>query len=354
MKSAWEKAQKTLTEKADRMRSNAPSDSTQKMNEASTLDRFAEIVAEGPDAVTYHLASTEYSDSIRKTASVEVHGLALRRENLGSTRNLSAPIQSGWQPGKDDLGLPIHLTTMLEAIELHKISLAFHYDEYWTYLLGLLLERVGDFEQAIKVFESLQGSYAQHATLHIKRCRAKIGGTHDAETEIDEHLDEYADALNKVGQDGRIVTMLKGLLKSKMKENRKSSNKNPTQPKAHDEPLESDNLEAASCVAQRFAEFLSEGQFEKAAELVASSLDLSANDLKVEYEEMTIYDDEPDPGPFEVMVMQCTPDMPNMEADDVAWAYVSISGTEFNEAVTVMISQDNGGLRITDLEWGRP
>ncbi len=145
MKSAWEKAQNTLAEKANRMESTASSDDTQRQDEARTLVRFAEVAAEGTDAVTHYLADSEYPDAIRKVASVEVHGLALRRENLGSTRNLSEPIQSGWQPGEDDLGLPIHLTTMLEAIELHKISLAFHYDDYWTYLLGLLLERVGDF-----------------------------------------------------------------------------------------------------------------------------------------------------------------------------------------------------------------
>ena len=69
---------------------------------------------------------------------------------------------------------------------------------------------------------------------------------------------------------------------------------------------------------------------------------------------MTIYDEIADPGPFEVMVMECSDDMPDMEPNDVAWIYVAISGSEFNEAVTVVVSDVGGKLQISDIEWGRP
>lgn len=45
---------------------------------------------------------------------------------------------------------------------------------------------------------------------------------------------------------------------------------------------------------------------------------------------------------------------PGKSADDVCWAYVGIEGEDFNEAVNVLVTRHEGGLAISDVQWGRP
>ena len=55
-----------------------------------------------------------------------------------------------------------------------------------------------------------------------------------------------------------------------------------------------------------------------------------------------------------VLVMNSDGNMPNLEAADLAWVYVAITGAEFNEAITVVVTDENGEGRIREIEWGRP
>lgn len=45
---------------------------------------------------------------------------------------------------------------------------------------------------------------------------------------------------------------------------------------------------------------------------------------------------------------------PNMSANDRAMVYVPLEGDVFSEAVTVTICAIDDGLRISNIEWGRP
>jgi hypothetical protein len=45
---------------------------------------------------------------------------------------------------------------------------------------------------------------------------------------------------------------------------------------------------------------------------------------------------------------------PAKQERDVGWAYVSVEGDDFLEAVTVVVAQDDSRLLIRDIEWGRP
>ena len=47
-------------------------------------------------------------------------------------------------------------------------------------------------------------------------------------------------------------------------------------------------------------------------------------------------------------------DWPHKQPGDIGWAYVSISGEHFNEAVTCVVAAVNGHNLIRELEWGRP
>lgn len=42
------------------------------------------------------------------------------------------------------------------------------------------------------------------------------------------------------------------------------------------------------------------------------------------------------------------------EATDVGWIYVSLGGDVYSEAVTVIIAEEKGALKVREVEFGRP
>jgi hypothetical protein len=47
-------------------------------------------------------------------------------------------------------------------------------------------------------------------------------------------------------------------------------------------------------------------------------------------------------------------DWPDRKPSDIGWVYVSISGADFAEAVTVVVTNEAGKPKIGELEWRRP
>jgi len=45
---------------------------------------------------------------------------------------------------------------------------------------------------------------------------------------------------------------------------------------------------------------------------------------------------------------------PGKKDDDIGWIYVSLSGSTFAEAVTVVVKKQNSSMAVRSLEWGRP
>ncbi len=45
---------------------------------------------------------------------------------------------------------------------------------------------------------------------------------------------------------------------------------------------------------------------------------------------------------------------PDQQPGDLGWAYVSIEGDDFNEAVYVLVSDVEGVPMIKEIQWGRP
>ena len=45
---------------------------------------------------------------------------------------------------------------------------------------------------------------------------------------------------------------------------------------------------------------------------------------------------------------------PKKQSSDLGWAYVSIGGNMYSEAVTVIVTLDNGEQKIREVEFGRP
>lgn len=63
----------------------------------------------------------------------------------------------------------------------------------------------------------------------------------------------------------------------------------------------------------------------------------------------------PDFGPIgPVEVGETLADWPRKQPGDVGWAYVSIGGDAYSEAVTVVVTMEKGAPRIREVEFGRP
>ncbi len=57
-------------------------------------------------------------------------------------------------------------------------------------------------------------------------------------------------------------------------------------------------------------------------------------------------------GPIEVAQTMTT--WPGKQASDLGWAYVSIGGDVYSEAITVVVTAEQGEARIREVEFGRP
>jgi hypothetical protein len=55
-----------------------------------------------------------------------------------------------------------------------------------------------------------------------------------------------------------------------------------------------------------------------------------------------------------IQVGQTMTSWPAKQAGDIGWAYVSIGGNTYSEAITVVVTSENGQQRIREVEFGRP
>jgi len=105
--------------------------------------------------------------------------------------------------------------------------------------------------------------------------------------------------------------------------------------------------------ATRFAQALVAGRYDDAHSMLATNLQtkIARNELRARYEQMVEYGT----GPVTVDgFTQAMDDWPDKHDNDAGWVYVSISGEDYAEAVTVIVSVEGEELKIRDIEWGRP
>lgn len=105
--------------------------------------------------------------------------------------------------------------------------------------------------------------------------------------------------------------------------------------------------------ASGFAEALTGGDYDAAHTMLSPDLkrQYSAEALGQAYEEMVGYGESPASVDGYVHTME---DWPDKQSADLGWAYVSISGDDYAEAVTVVVSVVDDTLAIRSIEWGRP
>ncbi len=105
--------------------------------------------------------------------------------------------------------------------------------------------------------------------------------------------------------------------------------------------------------AKRFVQTIVSGDFTKAHGMLSQSLcsETSPEALQESYTAMLAYGSGA--AGLDGYVHTMT-DWPNKRAEDVGWVYVSISGEDFLEAVTMVVSKESDELKISSIEWGRP
>ena len=106
-------------------------------------------------------------------------------------------------------------------------------------------------------------------------------------------------------------------------------------------------------VAAEFAAAMVDGKYDVAHAMLGSRLEqeYSLDKLGNEYEAMIEYGDSKVKSDGVLNTME---DWPTRKPMDVGWAYVSITGDEFAEAIIVIVSVENDVLKISNIEWGRP
>ena len=95
----------------------------------------------------------------------------------------------------------------------------------------------------------------------------------------------------------------------------------------------------SGAVAIAFAYALVAGKYKIAHEMLSASLQetISIEHLKEKFETMIEYGDNP---PNYVDVDVAMDDWPGKQESDIGWAYTSIGGDSYTEAVTVIVTQE--------------
>lgn len=308
----------------------------------------------GNEGLTTRLQAESPSDVTAndlRVAATEIYSLALRRESRGTVKQPGVAFSEGWEPGGDDFGSPIHPPTLREALELFDIACTLQAEEYWIYTKGLLLMRMGDYHGAIRVFDGLAGDYANHGARMADQCRRKLAGSYDAKTEIAASFDEQVKRFEQRGINADHLRHVKETLLGALA----IATQNRTSLSDNSMVADDDQVSRAAACAQQFTEHLVDRNFFAAKMLLARDLAaIDANQLKHSYERMIRLLHGENTGQVDVCVMSSERGMPGMKPEDLGWVYVAISGDTFSEAITVIVTLEDGDAKIRDIEWGRP
>lgn len=109
-------------------------------------------------------------------------------------------------------------------------------------------------------------------------------------------------------------------------------------------------------VALDFTQALVDGNFERANSLLAPDIRgiMTPEQLQLDYEGMIDFYARPQSAHVVFDPQFTMTSWPDKRPGDVGWAYVSIVGDDFVEAVSVVIAEVQGELLIREIEWGRP
>lgn len=249
------------------------------------------------------------SEKIRFDAASAVFHRAWRCHQKGVAA-AKGPRPKGWIASPFDSRCWINPGKLRSAVDYFDISLAIYPDLTAMNLRALTLKLLGDWDRAIAAFEAVAAAaqaqddkpYVDVAEAALVLCRratanrpteTTVGDSEQLEkTEPEKFAESFADAVTQ-GRYGDARGMLAGELKKKWSEKRLKST---------------------------FLRMIGD------TEGAVQSIDM----------------------------VETLEEWPGKRTGDVGWLYVSLTGEDFSEAITVVVARDAGVLQIRELEWGRP
>jgi hypothetical protein len=116
------------------------------------------------------------------------------------------------------------------------------------------------------------------------------------------------------------------------------------------------NLKPFEQIAFSFANALIQGDNDGAYELLVPELKETLSPEQLNERFMGMWQSYSD-GQAEYAVVEqdsSMQDWPDKQSNDSGWCYVGIIGSNFAEAVIVVVAERDGELFIRDVQWGRP
>jgi hypothetical protein len=117
--------------------------------------------------------------------------------------------------------------------------------------------------------------------------------------------------------------------------------------------MSSENTSGYQQVALEFTKSLAAREYPKAYAMTSQECRkrTTVEQLRAAFENI-VPSDWGQIGPIEVG--QTMTSWPGKRPDDVGWAYVSIGGDVYSEAITVVVTSEDGESKIREVEFGRP
>ena len=271
----------------------------------------------------------------------------------------------GWELSHDLLPRPIHRPLLREAEAFYAEAIRINATGWYHWQRALLLMQLGDFDHAIAAFQSCVecGDYVDQAVAdrQIDICRQLETIANDSQDADDSRAQIFmqanAEMFRSFGASdssmmeliSQVATLVVG---GRERKDAISGNDTEDEMPARS-PLSEAESSAVCEFGEDFAWSLVRGDWQGAHALLNKQLrgQLSPDDLCTEYTDMTDYAET---AFTDVAAQPPDNDMPHMEDSDIAWVCVAISSDDACEAVTLMVCQEDGALRVRDVEWGRP
>lgn len=252
------------------------------------------------------------SEEIRRRSASAVTHLAMRLSSR-ATLHRPAELPTGWTYSPADPSYAVEPKLLRAAAEHLEVANAIHADVTALNWSAYYRKLLGDWSSALAAYERLL-AFASQAP---DRNSAYISLARQSIEECKYHVAQGTPGLDGPDTDPSLTA------------------------------------DADFCaVAESFAEALMDLRFDDALALMSASQQqlLTPQDLARSYAAMV-----PDAASVtEVGVVDVMADWPDKLPADRGWAYVSMSGDDFAEAVTVVVEEGAEGLRIRQVEWGRP
>jgi len=106
-------------------------------------------------------------------------------------------------------------------------------------------------------------------------------------------------------------------------------------------------------LALEFTTTLAERQYAKAYEMTSQEYRTHATVDKLKKDFETIVPNDFGPiGP--IKVGRTMTSWPGKQPSDIGWAYLSIGGDVYSEALVVIVTNENGNKKVREIEFGRP